>query len=87
MTDKLEVMVARIDERTGNIQEDVAELKGDVKKLSNTVNEHSEQLATINERIKNNHSPSRKQTLGFGGLGGVITGATIVIIEYFRNHV
>jgi len=86
MPDDLEVMVARIDERTKGIKDDVGELKTTCMELERTVNGHSTQLATIAEQIKNsNHGLSRRQTAGIGGAAGVIASILVAVIEYFRR--
>jgi uncharacterized protein YkvS len=84
--EKLPAIVARIDERTANIQKDVIELKVGLAKVVDTVNGHSTQLATITEQIKDsNHGLSRRQTAGIGGAAGVIASILVAIIEYFRH--
>ena len=86
MTDNLEVMVARIDERMGSIQSDVGELKNSSMALTKAVNEHSTQLAIITEQIKaSNHGLSRRQAAGIGGGAGFVTAIIAAIIEYFRH--
>ena len=89
MQDGLQAIVARIDERTEHIQEDVGELKTTCKALEQTINRHSTQLATITEQIKgangSNHGLTRKQTAGIGGAAGVIASILVAIIEYFRH--
>jgi len=86
MQDGLQAMVARIDERTKGIKDDVGELKNTCMALERTVNGHSAQLATITEQIKNsNHGLSRRQTAGIGGAAGVIASIIVAIIEYFRH--
>jgi hypothetical protein len=86
MQDGLEAMVARIDERTEHIQEDVKDLKDTCKALTITVNEHGTHLAGIEEKVKNgNNGLSRRQTAGIGGAAGVIASILVAVIEYFRH--
>jgi chromosome segregation ATPase len=89
--EKLPVIVARIDERTAHIQEDVKELKSTCTELKTTVGKHSEDLATIKERINSSNCNSttltRKQKISAGGV--IVTFVTAVIAtitEYFRHH-
>ena len=86
MQDGLEAMVARIDERTEHIQTDITDLKGDFAKLSDTVNEHSTELATIKAGIENNHSLSKRQTAGIGGAAGFFIAAIVAVADYFMKH-
>lgn len=86
MTDGLNEMVARIDERTEHIQGDIQELNTNFKSLSETVNEHSTKLAAIGEKVKNGtNGLSRRQTAGIGGAAGLIASAAVAVIEYFRH--
>jgi hypothetical protein len=91
MQDGLQAMVARIDERTEHIQTDVAELKVNVKQLSETVNSHTEKLGIIKQRLdnQNNYRPmlTRKQKISTGGAIVAFVAAVIAaIIEYFKHH-
>lgn len=90
--EKLPAIVARIDERTAHIQEDVKELKSTCTDLKTTVGRHSEALATIRERIGNSNCNStprsftKKQKVGIGGgIGAVVGGVIAFLIEYFRH--
>jgi len=88
--EKLPSIVARIDERTAHIQEDVKELKGTCSELKTTVGRHSEDLATIKERIgnpdSNHHSLSKKQKAGIGGAVVAIISTIIAFLaDYFRH--
>ena len=86
MQDGLQAMVARIDERTEHIQEDVKDLKVGLAKVVETVNVHSTQLAAIDEKVKSsNNGLSKRQTVGIGGAAGVIASILVAIIEYFRH--
>jgi len=87
MQDGLQAMVARIDERTKGIKDDVGELKNTCMALERTVNGHSAQLATITEQIKNsNHGLSKRQTAGIGGGAGAVIGGVIAfLIEFFKH--
>jgi hypothetical protein len=91
MQDGLQAMVARIDERTEHIQTDVTDLKVDVKKLSETVNSHTEKLGIIKQRLdsENNCRPvlTRKQKASAGGAIVAFVAAVIAAVgEYFRHH-
>ena len=84
--DKIPVMIGRIDERTEHIQTDIADLKGDFVKLSDTVNGHGEKLASIEARIEDNHGLSKRQTAGIGGAAGFVIAAIVAIVDYFTRH-
>jgi uncharacterized coiled-coil protein SlyX len=89
--EKLPAIVARIDERTAHIQEDVKELKGTVGELKTTVGKHSEDLATIKEKISSTNCQSssglsKKQKAGIGGaVAGIITAIIAFLTDYFRH--
>jgi ribosomal protein L6P/L9E len=87
MQDSLEVIVARIDERTKDIKGDVTELKTTCKGLEETVNNNSGRLTVIEAEIKNsNHNGlSKKQTVGIGGVTALIVSVIVGVIEYFRH--
>jgi hypothetical protein len=87
MQDGLQAMVARIDERTEHIQEDVKDLKVGLAKVVDTVNAHSTQLSAIEEKVKNsNNGLSRRQMAGIGGgAGAAIGGAIAFLIEWFKH--
>ena len=86
MQDGLDAMVARIDERTEHIQEDVRDLKVGLTKVVDTVKEHGEQLASIKTEIGNNHGLSKRQTAGIGaGAGAVIGGVIAFLVEVFKH--
>lgn len=82
--EKLPAIVARIDERTKHIQDDITEVKGTCKCLTETVNKHSEQLAIIIE-TPNHTGLNRKQTAWIGGASGLLASVIIAVIEYFRH--
>ena len=87
MATELEVIVGRIDERTEHIQTDITDLKGEVAKLSDTVNEHGEQLASMKTKIENsNHGLSKRQTVGIGGAAGFVAAVLAVIIDFFMRR-
>ncbi len=88
MQDGLAQTVARIDERTEHIQEDVKELKTTVAKVSETVNKHCEDLATIKSDITNfsRSGFNKRQVVGIGSAGGLIVGVIIAIIDFFVKH-
>lgn len=86
--ERLPAIVARIDERTAHIQEDVKELKGTIIELKTTVGKHGEKLATIEERIKNGNRTvlSRKQKASATGVIVAFIAAIIAAVtEYFRR--
>lgn len=78
--ESIEVIAARIDERTNHIQSDVSEIKDKCHSLEKVVNIHSEKLARIDEQTKtntqrieevkkkvnNNGGLSKKQKAGVG---------------------
>lgn len=95
-SEKLPAIVARIDERTAHIQEDVKELKGTCTELATTVGKHSEDLATIKERIGNSndqsnchstpHSFTKKQKAGIvGTVVAIISTVIAFLADYFRH--
>ena len=84
--DKIPVMIGRIDERTKNMEIDIAEVKHDVGKLFDTVNRHGEQLASIKTTIGNNHGLNRRQTAGIGGAAGFVIAAIVALIDFFMRH-
>ncbi|MGA2669967.1 MAG: hypothetical protein ABSF21_00900 [Dehalococcoidia bacterium] len=91
--EKLPAIVARIDERTAHIQEDVKEVKETAIELKKVVIKHGEDLATIKERIgnsncdSNHHSLSKKQKAGIGGAVAAIISAIITFLtHYFSRH-
>jgi hypothetical protein len=88
MQDGLQAIVARIDERTEHMGEDIRDLKVSVGKVSELVTKHCEDLAVIKSDIENlNHAGwNKKQVAGIGGVGGLITGAIIAIIDFFVKH-
>ena len=86
MTDSLEAMVARIDERTEHMEGDISELKKTCDGLSETVNKHSTQLATIKAGIGNSNGLSKKQTAGIGGVAGFVVAAIVAIADYFMRR-
>jgi len=91
MSDSLEAMVARIDERTEHMETDIKEVKAKCNSLSDTVGRHSTQLAAIETTIKNNGrcapTLSTKQKAGVGAtVVGLITAAIAGLIEYFRHR-
>ena len=86
MQDGLQAMVARIDERTEHIQEDVKDLKNTCEGLTQTINCHSQELACIETEIGKNHGLSRRQTAGIGaGAGALIGGAIAFLIDFFSH--
>jgi pantothenate kinase len=86
MQDGLQAMVARIDERTEHIQEDVKDLKVGLAKVVDTVNGHSTQLAAIDEKVKSsNNGLSKRQTVGIGGAAGLIASVIVALIELLRH--
>jgi hypothetical protein len=90
-TDGLSEMLGRIDERTRHIQEDVVELKDTCKSLTITVNQHSEDLATIKERIANSNgcapALTRKQKASAAGAIVAFVAAVITaVIQWFKSH-
>jgi uncharacterized protein YoxC len=90
MADELQAMVARIDERTEHMQEDIAEVKETCKCLTKTVNDHSEKLSVIKERLNgasNCQSLTKKQKASAGGAIVAFVAAVIVAItEWFKGH-
>jgi len=84
--DNLEVMIGRIDERTKGMQTDIVEVKESIGKLFDTVNGHSEQLASIKNEIGNNHGLSKRQTAGIGGAAGFVIAAIVAFVDYFVKH-
>jgi DNA anti-recombination protein RmuC len=91
MQDGLQAIVARIDERTAHIQEDVKEIKNTATELKATVIKHGEHLVSIEERIKNgnsnHHSFTKKQKAGIGGaVAGIITAIIAFLTNYFTKH-
>ena len=87
--DSLESMVARIDERTQNIGEDVKEVKQRCCDLTEKVEEHSEKLVRIETKLKSNgtSSLSTKQKAGlWTGLVAFVTAIIVAVTEYFTRH-
>jgi len=86
MQDGLQAIVARIDERTEHIQEDVKDLKVGLAKVVETVNGHSTQLAAIDEKVKSsNNGLSKRQTAGIGGVAGLIASVIVALVELLRH--
>jgi len=86
MQDGLEAMVARIDERTEHMEVDIRDLKKTFTGLSETVNRHSTELATIKVGIGNSNGLSKRQTAGIGGAAGLVIAAIVAVVDYFMRH-
>ena len=86
MQDGLQAMVARIDERTEHIQEDIKGLKAELTKVVDIVKDHGEQLASVKTEIRNNHGLSKRQTAGLGGGAGAVIGGVIAFLIEFLKH-
>ena len=86
MQDGLEAMVARIDERTEHMEVDIRDLKETCTGLSETVNKHSTELATIKAGIGNSNGLSKRQTAGIGGAAGFFIAAIVAVADYFMRH-
>lgn len=90
MPEALEAMVARIDERTAHMQEDIVEVKETCKCLTATVNDHSEKLGVIKERLNgatNCVTLTRKQKGGAAGVFAAFVAAVIIAItEWIKGH-
>lgn len=86
MNDTLERTIGRIDERTENMQRDIAEVKGNITKLFDKCDEHSQRLAMLETTISNNHGLNKRQTAGIGGAAGFIAGLVMAIIKWLTEH-
>lgn len=90
MQDGLQAMVARIDERTEHIQTDVGELKVDIKRLSETVNSHTEKLGIIKQRLDSeNHCQrltTKQKASAWGAIVAFVAAVIAAVAQYFRDH-
>ena len=79
--------IARIDERTKNIQSDVSDLKKHCEQLNNVVVEHGNQIAVLTSRVNNGAGLTGKQKAGFGaGLAAFIAAIVWGLTEFFTRH-
>jgi len=86
MQDGLEAMVARIDERTEHMEIDIRDLKKTFTGLSETVNKHSTEIATIKAGTGNSNGLSKRQTAGIGGAAGFVIAAIVAVVDYFTRR-
>jgi translation initiation factor 2B subunit (eIF-2B alpha/beta/delta family) len=88
MTEGVEITLARIDERTANIQNDISDIKDWQEKCSDKLVDFEHRISTNASDIKaigGNTGTSKKQIATLSGSSAIVGGIITALVEFFTK--